>query len=452
MPTRALPTASLAVVLVVAAGCAGIPAPPAADHGSTTPIASPSDRPASTATATPSDRPTPSPTDAASAGDRVTVSGEPLATNATVVFRRVQDLLGTDVAPPDVIVVSENATVPDGQATELFRAYGATATTDRIAECGAVAGGTGDATTVRLRVGGLDPEEIELLLVHEYVHAIQKRRIGSLAVDEFRQGSVAGAVQEGAAVYVTDRYAREYGLDWSGKRPIELRECFYDRSGDGLRGVSGAYYFGARHFEKRIDEPRNVWTVFEDPPRTSEELLHGLAGGAEPPADLAVAAETGGEWRVQRRYPGGELRLRAMLTSALTEPDAAEAAAGWGNDTVLQFRDGNATGAAWVLRFDDPAEAEEFATLFGTYEATVEGERNASVRLVRVAAETVVVLGGAASFVSGTTATGTDASVTVRAPAATDSDGNVTAAVPAATDSDGNVTAAVPAARAPKPA
>jgi hypothetical protein len=177
--------------------------------------------------------------------------------------------------------------------------------------------------------------------------------------------------------------------------------------------------------------------VFEDPPRTSEELLHGLAGGAEPPADLAVAAETGGEWRVQRRYPGGELRLRAMLTSALPGSDAAEAAAGWGNDTVLQFRDGNVTGAAWVLRFDDPAEAEEFATLFGTYEATVEGERNASVRLVRVAAETVVVLGGAASFVSGTTATGTDASVTVRAPAATGTDASVTVTAPAAGASTG---------------
>jgi hypothetical protein len=110
-----------------------------------------------------------------------------------------------------------------------------------------------------------------------------------------------------------------------------------------------------------------------------------------------------------------------VLEGRLEGDRAAAAAAGWGADRLIQFdhRDHD-TAYAWVLRWDDPDEADEFAAAMTDY-LDARGDRtaghwtdgDATFALHRVDDETVVVLAGPEPFVDNATATGSNADVTV---------------------------------------
>lgn len=425
MRPRSLLVAALTVVVVLQAGCTGLPGQgtPAADGqtgrqtATATAAGTTSPPPEPTRTRTPTPTPGTTPTPVTDVDDHVAVDGGPLPVNATLVLERVEAMLEVDVEAPTVVVRNESGSVPGVQPTRVQRLFGATDTSERIASCGSIAGGSAGGDTVTVSVGGLDAQQVELLLVHEYLHVVQHQVEGfDAAHDETRRG-IPSALMEGGAVYATDVYARRHGLSWDGKRPLELRACFYRRSGDGLRDISARYYFAARHFEQRLDGSPNLTAVYTNPPRTQEQLLDGLRAGSEPVAALEVTTLTGDRWRIADREHRGELSLRTLLASTLTGERAAAAADGWGESFLVELRDGTETGVAWTVRFDTRGEADEFANAFADYESVVERERNATVRLVRVAPETVVLLAGSASFVDETTVSGTNGNVTVEPPA-----------------------------------
>jgi hypothetical protein len=173
-----------------------------------------------------------------------------------------------------------------------------------------------------------------------------------------------------------------------------------------------------------VDDPAEIDSVYDDPPATTEQLLHGP--GAGPEANLPVEVASG-DWESasRRRTTFGELFLRGTLATRLSEEAAADAAAGWGTDERLVFtRDGETgyvwlhTGYVWLHRWDDAANATEFQRAFDSYlnrtlnRSTVAGPDGPTAgwrgdgetyRLLRLDDQTTALVAGSPAFVGNTT-------------------------------------------------
>lgn len=390
-------------LLLVFAGCQGAP--------SDTMTGSPPDSTIEPTTAQPTvTTQTSVPTTTVSEGSReVSVEGGMLPYDPNAVWTRVESMLGVDVGAPLTISV-ENFTASSIERTRFQRMFGIP--TERV-RLGGVTPYDASGNEVRLNEAGLDRKHaLEGTLAHEYVHVVQMRRgmLQSVAQSFERplspdEVSVVNAIQEGSAQYVDARYREQYMTNAS--EAFDLR---YLNSETAAKQFLARYHFGAQYVNATIDSPKNLEWVYENPPRTSEELLHVLEPGSEPPANLSVAVETDRQHETQGRF--GELFIRTTFGTAVNESVAARTADGWGNDQRVAIGSGNDTEYAWVLRWDDAANATEFEQGVNAYLDARDG-LNASVRVERVAPETTVLFVGSESFVSDATASGTNETVTV---------------------------------------
>jgi hypothetical protein len=152
----------------------------------------------------------------------------------------------------------------------------------------------------------------------------------------------------------------------------------------------------------------------ESPP--SDE--HFLADDADEPMALGISLNTSSRYRAaqQRATTQGAVTTQAVLRTGLDEATARQAAEGWGQDryAVVRSTDGNATGVAWVHRWDSAADADEFEDAMGTY---LEGRRGETddlrFEVRRLDTDTTVVVTGPPSFVDATNITYESGNVTV---------------------------------------
>ncbi len=408
------------------------------DGATTTPATTTTTTATSATTTTPTTTPTPdSPAELAATYD-ISVEGS-FPANVSLVFARVAFLVDRPgVTPPETVQVRSDTAMQTGSLRypQFFRLLGVEPTDESVTLPAYV------ATPRRIVVSRNLTERgslAEATLAQEAAHVIQFREG---ADDTLQTTVVTGrptvennyllrSVIEGGAVYTEAVYQRRY-LDANRTRIDSLRASYRNQS-DIARISFGLYYFGARYVERRVDSPGETWEIYENPPRTTEELLHNLPPGSEPVADLTVtdAADDGWESRPRQATSYGELFLRGTLATSLNESVAARGADGWGNDRRLVFENDSTgeSGYAWALRWDDTANATEFERVFGTYlnrtanrttlsvgGETVRGWRteNATYRLLRVSDRTTVLLVGSEQFVGNASVTGDGGDVTVR--------------------------------------
>lgn len=94
------------------------------------------------------------------------------------------------------------------------------------------------------------------------------------------------AVVEGAAVYIEDAYWQQYIQN--GTRPSQDVAASYQQATGRQRYVLSAHHFGYRYVNATVESPKAVPTVYEQPPQTTEELIHQSPPGSEPPVPLSV--------------------------------------------------------------------------------------------------------------------------------------------------------------------
>lgn len=426
-----------AVLLVVLAGCSGgsggaaTPSPEAGTGSETTTIDAPattSDAPATsprggtttvgqTRTTAPPGAGTETATDAGE-GVSVDVQNGDLAVDAEAILRRTTSVVDGDVATATVRV-RDLSQAKSGQISRspLPRAFGI----QRFSlDASRPAGLTVSSGLVRFDPGDGDPPFVERRLAHEFVHVVQFRGWDVRSANGFSGVRPTTdwvqtwrSVVEGGAIYATDAYVRRHMPDAALQSSVMDADYL---AGDppGNRFTLGPYYFGYRYVASRVDSPAELRSVYESFPRTTEQVMHNQTPAAEPPLPLSTTVEAGGEWRALRQDTAGEMYLLAALGSELDRSRAGAAAAGWGNDTWQAFRSDDRWGLAWTLRWDAPAEADEFATAFATYRERRAPATDFEFRLVRVSPDTVVVFVGGPSFLDSATATGGDGAVTVR--------------------------------------
>jgi hypothetical protein len=356
----------------------------------------------------------------------------PEGVDADTTFERVQAVLGTDVEPPASIRVADRPTggvAPD--SPPFYRVMGVERSGVDVGDVGVVPGATTALGQVFVGADATDdPAVVEYVLAHEYVHFVQFRRdwpsnaSAAVETDTTDGAFVLRSVVEGQAVVATDEYLRRHG---EGNRTnAALYRRVRERLPPGSLGRyrNEQYRLGARYVADRFETVPATRAVFERPPTTSEQVIHGLAPGSEPPRPLSVRVDRGGPWRPVGTDRMGEAFLRVALADGVGVDRAERAAAGWGTDSLRLFRARGESAYAWTLRFDTDADAAEFRRSFRAYlneTASRRGElwTTADERfdLRPVGTESAVVLAGPKGFVRATAVNGTDGRVRLDPPA-----------------------------------
>ncbi len=105
--------------------------------------------------------------------------------------------------------------------------------------------------------------------------------------------------------------------------------------------------------------------AFGAPPRTSEQVIDpatyeaGEGAIAVPPPDISG--------QVVDRGMAGQLLIQLVLADGLGADRARRAAAGWGGDAVVAWRDGGRPCATLTAVGDDPGETAELRSAFGDW-------------------------------------------------------------------------------------
>ena len=403
----------LVALLILLAGCGGASAPEATVNETVSPTTSTEPATALNDTETPS---------AVAPGDiEMFVTNGELPFAPEPVFTDVLNLTGTVVDAPIVEIETQDDTGPDildTRQSPFRRSLGIT--TPENGSVTATAYTPADGTSVHIYERLLSaPVVTETTLAHEFVHVVQFasgwggvmwENRSQVAYDPSYDGTTTYyLILEGAAVYAEDHY-RQRHTNVSESPMVAYRDAY--RNASALDRLSIArYYYGSQYVAERAGSPSNLSGVHLNAPASSEQVLHD---SRDPIAPLEVSVEEAEGWNLENRDRMGELFLRVALRTELNRSTAVDAAAGWGDDRKLSYTNGEDSGYAWVLRWDNSTEATEFEDAFRTYLGEKASEQdgvwvgdgaNSSYRVERTTETTVVVFLGNDSFVRNATAT-----------------------------------------------
>jgi PGF-CTERM protein len=237
-------------------------------------------------------------------------------------------------------------------------------------------------------------------LVHELVHALQDQdgALGDrIANTETQDADLAvDGVVEGEANYVERRYTERCGDEW---------ECVSTPSDDSSPGQPPNLGILLTLLHPYSDGPVYIdwlreqggWSAvdaaFDDPPRSSEQIIH-LTDEEPTPIEYEDRARDGWETFPNQGQNGsdtvGEASMYVMFwyqartARADTVPVQsvartsgpldmynydAEPSAGWGNDRVFPYQKGSGDdarhGYVWVTEWDSEDDADEFVEAYG---------------------------------------------------------------------------------------
>lgn len=286
------------------------------------------------------------------------------------------------------------------------------------------AGGTADPGRVSIYYeNGTPPETIERVLAHEFAHTFQPSTVRTTFTNAAGDGwgttdarIAQDSVTEGAAVFVADQYADRYLPSVANQS--ESIEARWATMPAALRYLWGPYRYGGKHIHSRVRSVDQLSIVYENPPLTSEQVIHGKNGDTEP-LSLSVESTTR-SWDLTVLDTKGEIYIRILLSTELSESRASRAAAGWGTDRLLTFYNGTRSGHVWVLRWDSVSDATEFEKSIVDVLDTIAvpnengwSNEGAEIRYDCVTDRTCYLLTGDTDFVTAMRVTGNESSVRV---------------------------------------
>jgi len=213
---------------------------------------------------------------------------------------------------------------------------------------------------------------VNATLVHEFTHLVQfrtdaytetRRILGS----EGDRGRTLDALTEGGASFVEDAYAEE-------SRRESLASAWRDPAlSPGARYSLWTYYRGLEYFEARIDDPRALWSIYHDPPRTTATILRGEAPLEEPPLRHVRTMDLAG-YDVADRGRVGAGFVEVLLAAGVGPERTREVATGWewdGLRTVRPMASGpsaaDAPGHVWITEWSSTAAADGFESGLSAY-------------------------------------------------------------------------------------
>lgn len=189
---------------------------------------------------------------------------------------------------------------------------------------------------------------VEVTLVHELVHALQDQHFGLedlLDIEDDEGFSGAQALVEGDAELVASDYLFTLSFEEQSQLLAEA-ESFVGPASEGGGGVDvldavlGFPYIHGPEFVAALVERQGydrVDAAFDDPPRSTEQILHPEAYlSGEDPLEVELPDAEG---EVVDDGSIGEFLLGYLLSPGAGDEDALEAAEGWGGDAYVTWRE-----------------------------------------------------------------------------------------------------------------
>jgi hypothetical protein len=240
-----------------------------------------------------------------------------------------------------------------------------------------------DKRMVVVSDAGLDPEA-KMTYAHEYTHALQDANFGldtlqTDAVGEDDRALARTALIEGDASITMQAWAFQH---LSQQELIEIARGADAPDTTGVPSwmvdqllfpyTTGQLWVSSLAGDDPLFHPdfAAIDAAWADPPDTTEQVMKP---GAWSPREDAVpveipdlAAELGDGWDAVDTTPIGQASIEIFLQYHGVGVDAARtAAAGWGGDRVtIASGPDDAFAVAWILAWDTPADAAEFADAY----------------------------------------------------------------------------------------
>jgi hypothetical protein len=249
-------------------------------------------------------------------------------------------------------------------------------------------GGFYDTIRKTLVVGGkgTDPSPLEqVLLSHEYVHAVTDQRYDLTHLDKLnaaRKADEAAAylsLIEGDATAMMFTYAQRY-LTPSERSAVqsEAAAAPSQRLESAPQSIREALLFPYDDGERFVRALINAGGIaalnkaYKDPPTSTEQIIHfpKYLGTRDEPVSVEapkLAATMGSGWKDLRGGEVGELDVRLLIDQFMPRAEAERAASGWdGGRYVAAESDGGAV-VAELTEWDSETEAREAAEMLGRW-------------------------------------------------------------------------------------
>lgn len=226
------------------------------------------------------------------------------------------------------------------------------------------------------------------LLAHELVHALQDQhydlaRFFAGAGADSEAYLARSALVEGDALAIEIEYGlRDRGLrvemlgDLSGlatRRIGALRASISGLTTAPLFLLEASYFpyshgLGFVQAVRRAHPGSGLDRIYQDPPRSSEQILHParyLESRDDPtPVRLPDLGTVLSPYREVWSDVAGELGVRAVLAAYLPGEVAAAAAGGWDGDAYTAFTRDGRIAVVWSTLWDSPCDADEFFSAY----------------------------------------------------------------------------------------
>ena len=230
--------------------------------------------------------------------------------------------------------------------------------------------------------------QAETLLAHELVHALQDQHYDlaqffAEAAHDSEAYLARSALSEGDALAIEIEYGlRDRGIrvealgDLSGLaagRIEALRASAVGQKSAPLFLIESSYFpyaYGLGFVQAVRRAHPQAWMdrVYENPPRSSEQILHPerYLGSRDDPTTVTLPdlGPVLPAWQETWSDVAGELGARAVVAAYLPGDLAATAGEGWDGDRYVALTRDGRTGLVWSTLWDSPCDAQEF---FSTY-------------------------------------------------------------------------------------
>ena len=127
------------------------------------------------------------------------------------------------------------------------------------------------------------------------------------------------------------------------------------------------YRYGVE-FVKALYNQKGGWEAvneaYENPPRTTEQIMHPEKYFAQEDAQTVEVPSITGEWNLKKTDRFGEYFIFVMLDNWLSETDAKNAAEGWGGDLINYYEKDDDFLFTWNIAWDSSEDAYEFYAAF----------------------------------------------------------------------------------------
>jgi tetratricopeptide (TPR) repeat protein len=222
----------------------------------------------------------------------------------------------------------------------------------------------------------------QMVIAHEYVHALQDQHFGLEELDrehlDSDQRQAFEALVEGDATLGMLLYASEhialFDLLGAISSASGLESEVLESSPDFIQEIEMFPYEGGLGFVTALYDSGGweaVNEAYDNPPQSTEQILHPERYREEDRPETVDVPELapGSDWQVLDSDVMGELALGLALAEHMAPGAASVAAEGWGGDRYALLEQAT-TGAQVLLMhtyWDDQDEADEFWALYQVY-------------------------------------------------------------------------------------